>query len=85
MRKLLVDKWRAKELKENCYPAKPQPAPTSMTFLPWRTSNPVSTAFSKNFPKTIPLSHITDPVTPGAPYSITISEIKPQKRTFTAA
>ena len=54
---------------ENDYPTKPQPEPSSTTFLPWRSSSPESTACSRNFPNTTPLSHITDPVTPGLPWS----------------
>lgn len=52
------------------YPTKPQPDPNSTTFLSRRWICVVSIACSKNLPNTTPLSHITDPVTPGVPWGM---------------
>lgn len=59
----------------SAYPTKPHPEPNSTIFFPRSESIPESTACSKNFPNTTPLSHITDPVTPGVPWNHTIEYI----------
>lgn len=45
----------------------------------------MSTACSKNFPKTMPLSHITDPVTPGVIYKNIIQGQKVTRRVIILA